>query len=526
MIHRDGIIAHDVMDQVLFITIKTRILIMNLMFFAGCGGGSGGGGGGGVAEVNVTGSIRGSGSLSEMSTWLISFTSRDTGVSYVSAIDQAGNYKINGFPLGQQFCGVLLDPQYRLNAVLAHPAPDSAVGNSGSSSTNKKTYQYMSFTSNIMPAMVHSGPTFSLSASEGVTFDTTETTNGGTDGIPSGLTDFRLFGPASSSSSGQDDSFDSQFEGQGGFELATGDYDDDNIPNESEADIDGDGIPNWFDSDDDFDTIPDIFDTDANANSTSDVLEKVSELYYKQYVDYFTVSVTETVQTDGSRLTALQFVLKLAAGMAAPESVAIRGPTDLFNNSTAIAYDSNTGAESLSSWNNKLLDDGLSGDGGAGDGIYAMTVNLATGKTPKVNQVVYGQLVTTIGDDSYYKEFPYIFPPLTRASIYGRFISGVFYLTSTSSGSSSGVPFADTAASPVAQTNFNWGVHIFDGAGIKVYSSKSISAASDGYSFTLPSGVLDSGSAYKFYIIASSTDRIPGYKAWNIKSTTATFTAP
>jgi hypothetical protein len=64
--------------------------------------------------------------------------------------------------------------------------------------------------------------------------------------------------------------------------------------------------------------------------------------------------------------------------------------------------------------------------------------------------------------------------------------------------------------------DYQWSVHIYDAAGIKVFASEPISGTNDTY--TLPSGATDGGGTYTARIIATAIDRIPSFPSWVMRS--------
>ena len=136
---------------------------------------------------------------------------------------------------------------------------------------------------------------------------------------------------------------------------------------------------NGIDGDADGDGILDVFDADANANLITDSQETLGSSYYNQGLEYFTVKYEQ-----GTSANTLQFVAKVRDGLTV-SSIKIKGPSSLLDGST------NT-AGSGGAWDLSLADDGENGDGAAQDLLYSRKVQLATGKTPRVNQVVFAQI--------------------------------------------------------------------------------------------------------------------------------------
>lgn len=465
------------------------ILWLSLMAWA-CGRSSGddeGGGGGAVVSYQaVRGSVKSlTGSQSEMARWAVAFIERDTGVTRVADVDLAGNYELSRLAISAAQTIVLLDPQYRLAAVLSHPGETTAT-----------VRQFFTLPSGLMPTLVHAGPILQFADASQISFTKDIAADADFDAIPDGVdTSSELVGSS---------------ELWGGFTStfhlmdtkSNVDTDRDGTLNTTDADIDGDGLVNWVDSDDDGDGIIDIFDADANGDGILDSIQWTGDSYFGSGLASAAVQVSQQVQEDGTLRTSLIFTGRLL-GDIIPDAITVRGPGVLLDSASAVLVDPASGVATEQPWDRTLADDGLNEDGAAGDGVFARKVILATGKAPKPNQMLFLQLETKEGQKKILTEFPYTFPNISTAAIAGT------YAVTKREVTLAGSPFKGIK-------EFNWMVHIYDQDGIKVFSSEPVSGATATY--TIPETVLEDGVSYTAVIVASSLDRIPSYPAWIIRS--------
>ena len=177
-----------------------------------------------IITLDVRGSVKSvTGSQSDMSSWIIAFVERDSGLAKVAAIDAAGNYTITGLIVNYPQTIVLLDPQFRFSSVLS--AVGTAAGN---------IQQYFTLDSAVVPTVVHNGPTLRFADTSSVTFSGNIAADTDFDGIPNGMEAATSLVDLSEFSL---DSFSLTEE-----IVTTGiDTDADGIYNEYDTDIDGDG---------------------------------------------------------------------------------------------------------------------------------------------------------------------------------------------------------------------------------------------------------------------------------------------
>ncbi|SMF29517.1 hypothetical protein [Pseudobacteriovorax antillogorgiicola] len=443
----------------------SKPLIVYLITIAVCilscrSGSSGGGSTGTSTGVTVSGVVKSSsGSQSEMVSWVIVFVERDSGLSQFGVLGSLGNYEIENVRLSQPQTIVLLDPQYRLSAVLTSPG-----------TTTGTIFQY--FTSNLVtiPSLVHQGPVIKFSDTSSIAWTANTAGDSDSDLIPDGLD---------------------------AISLGLADTDADGIDNSTDFDLDGDGIINWYDDDDDGDETIDVYDTDANGDDIADLSQSIGELYFSQDLEFVAVQVIQEVQSDSSLASSLILSAK-ASSTGSIDTIAIAGPDILLEDATAnVTTDDQT---STTAWDRTLLDDGLSEDGNSDDLLYARSVNLGSGKSPKANQLIF----FTVTDTSAVAwSYPYSFPSLTSGVVSGSFDS------TTSTVTKSGSPFS------VAE-NYSWSVHVFDAQGVKIYGSESVAGTVD--TFSIPSGILDNTQTYTAQVVASTIDRINSYPTWTVKS--------
>ncbi len=446
-----------------------QVLLLSIGCLLGSCRGTDGDGGGGSSSSGekVTGVLKSSaGSQAEMASWVVAFVERDTGVSHVGVLGALGNYSIDNVKVNQPQTLVLLDPQYRLSAVLS--APGDIEGT---------VFQYFTTSDLSLPSVVHQGPILKFSELSGISW--TNNVAGDSDGdlIPDGLETQNL-----------------QLE----------DSDNDGLQNELDSDLDGDGIANWFDSDDDGDNILDPFDTDANGDGILDLTQETGDLYFKSGIEFLSVQVAQQVQADSSLNAELLFTAKIEDN-ADIVSITIKGASVLLNDSLVANVDLETGQTSTAAWDYSLLDDGLSEDGAENDYVFARKVVLTDGANPKANQVVFFQLTHS---DKKVLSFAYTFPALITGAFVGSYDSSSRVVTK------SGTPFG-------SEENYIWSLSIYDASSIKVYSSESIPGTTD--TFTIPETLLDNSQSYTGKVVASTFDRINSFPTWIIRSQSFTI---
>lgn len=455
---------------------KQKMLSLFILLAACGGGGKGDGDGSGTnapavkaagVDIAVTGSIKSvSGSQSEMKDWVIAMINYDNSVSSVAVVNAAGNFTLNHVLNSERYTLVLLDPQYKLAAVL------SMVGDKP-----KTIKQVFHFTGAQLPLLVHNGPIINFTNLSGISFDEPVAADADGDGIPDGS--------------------------EVALADAIVDKDLDGIANAVDPDIDGDGLLNVIDLDDDGDSIADAFDTDSNGDSVLDTTQSNADLYFNSLLEYGAVQVVQDTQADGSFQTSLIFTNKIRS--AKPTSLKIRGSSVLFENSTAIRIDAVTGETISSAFDFNLLDDGLNEDGAAGDGTYVRRVKLAAGKLPKAQQMIFFQFNDEVGTDktARIRELPFMIPDVVSGAISGGYNSAIRTVTLT------GTPFASV------QT-FKWTVDIYNSAGEKVFVSASVDGTATTY--VVPANVLEAGLTYTAKIVATTPERLPSYPAWIVRS--------
>ena len=429
-----------------------------------------GGGGGGFSGnlQNVTGTVTSqSGSPAEMRGWLVALMERDSRVARTAVADVAGILKWNKVSLDVPQTAVLLSPDYLLQSIMSLP----------SSKTNT-VKQYFQINSKVLPQLVQKGSGLSFQTMTGVTVQDYFASDSDADGNPDGAASFSLASAP--------------------MRLATVDTDRDGVPNELDGDIDGDGLLNAYDGDDDGDGAADVFDPDANGNLIADTQEANGESYYSQGIEYFAVRYEQ-----GPTNNSMQFSLKVLDGLS-PESVKIRTAASLTDSSLAVSQAGDT-----SNWDLTLSDDGSSFDGASKDLLYAKKVQLASGKAPRVNQVLFAQVTFGTGDSAFTVEYPWMFPNLTLSGI------TTSYDTASRVVTLSGDPFGSS------NQTFLWSVTLTNSDGIKIYASSATSGTTR--TITIPSNVLQSGQTYTYQAIAQTRDTVPGGPVAAVRSATATI---
>lgn len=450
-----------------------------LCFAAACGGAGGDnsssseGGSAIIGDLVVSGSIAGqSGGQTRMAGWVVVLIERDTNIARVGAINSAGVYTISGVNANAVHGLAVLSPDYLLRGVFAVP-----------SETQGELTPFFRLTSDKLPRLIHRGYTITPQSMDGIAIESDNTVaDADGDGAPDGTSNLGL------------------------VTASSVDLDSDGVVNELDPDIDGDGLLNIFDNDDDGDGTPDVIDADANGNLIPDLVEANSDQHFRQGIEFLAVSFEAFEQGDGSFKTYLNLATKIRNGVS-PLSVQVRGPTSLLNGAKI------EGTELIpeSAWDKRLLDDGLSEDGFESDLLFARKVLLANGKAPRPFQTIFLQLGFDTIDEPKFAEFPFTFPDIDLGSIAFDWTSA----TRTVVLDENSDPFGDL-------NDYFWSVSISDSSGFVIYESPLINA--DTNSVIIPDKLLDSGSEYTIKVSAQLQDRIPGYPAFIVHSTTTTFT--
>jgi hypothetical protein len=434
------------------------------LMVAGCGSSSSSDEEGGGAAFsgnmqNLAGTITSqSGTPAQMKSWAVALVERDSAVARVADADASGILKWNKVSLDSVQTAFLLSPDYLVQSVMAIP------------STKINTVrQYFQVSSTVLPQLVQKGAALTFRTTSGITVIDQKAADTDGDGSPDGVGSLGL-APR---------------------ELGLVDSDSDGLHNEYDIDIDGDGLINTIDGDADGDGILDVFDADANANLVTDSQESVGNAYYNQGIEYFTVKYEQ-----GTSANTLQFVVKVRDGLTAA-SVKIKGPSSLLDGST------NT-VGSGGAWDLSLVDDGDNGDGAAQDLLYSRKIQLAAGKTPRVNQVLFAQVTFGTGDSAFTIDYPWLFPNLALSAI------TTSYDASKREISLSGNPFGTDFQS------FVWSVTITNSSGLKVYESSPLSGSVR--ALTIPANIMQSGASYTYEAVAQTLDKIPGLPAMAVRS--------
>ncbi len=424
-------------------------------------------------QQNVSGTITSqSGTPAQMKSWVVALIERQSGVARVADVDASGILKWGKLDLEASHTAVLLSPDYLIQSVMALP-----------SSKANTVKQYFSVAGIVIPQIVQKGSGLSFQTTTGIAIQDYYATDTDADGNPDGV------GTLGLSLTGNN------------FSLAVVDTDKDGISNDSDMDLDGDGILNSFDGDDDGDGTLDVFDTDANGNNVADNLEALSDAHYLLGLEYFAVRYEKTATT-----TTLQFAAKVRDGFK-PAEMKIRTATSLTASATTMAIDGTTAA-----WDGTLADDATAFDGSSGDLLYGRKIQLASGKAPRINQVVFLQMTIGTGDSAFTAEYPWTFPSITMEAITST------YVTTTRVATLAGNPFGtDNQA-------FFWSISVTNSAGVKVYESSAVAGATR--TLTIPSNVLESGVTYTYEAVAQSLEKVPGIPSISVRSAAVTIVNP
>lgn len=457
-------------------TLLSVLVATTLVHTSSCGRSSssddeGGGGGGAVFSGNmqsVAGTITShSGNPSQMKSWVVALVEAVSRVARTTTADPSGILRWNKVSLDAAQTAVLLSPDYLLQSVMAMP------------STKVNTVkQYFTIQNPALPQLVQKGPTMAFQNSSGITMLDVYAADADADGSPNGTGALGLTDT--------------------GFNLVTVDTDSDSIPNDTDGDIDGDGLLNAFDNDDDGDGVDDIFDSDANGNLVADSQEAIGDAYYGQGIEYFTARYEQ-----GQSVNSFQFILKVRNGLK-PESVKIKTASSLTDGAVAV-----TGDGAITSWDFALLDNGSNFDGAESDLLYARKIQLATGKTPRINQVIFAQVTFGTGDSAFTLEYPWMFPSVTTGAITSSYNAATRVVTLA--GDPFGASFQD----------FAWSVTLTNSDGLKVYESAAIAGGTR--TLTIPANILQSGATYTYEVVAQTRDKVPGMPAATVRSAKVTI---
>lgn len=454
---------------------KQKLVCVCLLLAACGGGGSSGDETAGAAqpaivaavETTFTGSIKSiSGSQSEMKDWIVVLINYDNFVSAVGVVNAAGNFSLPHVISTERYTLALLDPDYKLQAVL------TAAG-----TTPKTLRQVFKLTGTQLPILVHNGPVINFTNTVGVAFETPTVADENDDLIPPAQETILL-------------------------QEAAEDKDGDGLTNAIDPDIDGDGLINILDLDDDGDAIADVFDEDANGDTIADVTQSLGDQYFPALLNFMSVQVLQDTLSNGSFETSLLLSAKIHS-TGVPDSLKVRGAGKLFEGATSVRVNPETGDPIVAPWDFALNDDGLNEDGAAVDGTYVRRVKLGAGLLPLANQMLFMQFHDTTNELPRVRELPFIFPNVVSGAISGSYAADTRTVTMT------GSPFG-------GETRFKWWVDVFDSTGKKVFSSAPVLGTEVNY--VLPQSVLQNGVTYTAKIVATTPDRIPSYPGWIVRS--------
>lgn len=406
-----------------------------------------------------------------MQGWVLTLLERDSTTARVAAADSSGNLKFSKVSLAAVQTAYLLSPDFLVQSVLSMP-----------STTANTIRQYFTLNKTTLPRVVQKGSILNFQSTDAISIQSGNSTDTDGDGIPDGMASLGLIQSS-----------------PGGFALST-DTDKDGTVNESDADIDSDGLPNAIDSDGDGDATIDALDADANGNGVADSQENNSSQHFAVGVEYVAAQYIVT-----SSASTVRFITKVRDTIT-PTSVKIRGATSLLGSSSYIKSDGSSGG----SWDLSLADDGVNDDGSTGDLLYGRSVVLASGKSPRGNQVVFFQLEMGSGAEAFTAEYPFLFPPLTPT------VPTTSYDATTRTVTLEGDPLGTEI------TGFVWVVSIADSDGITIYEGPAVAGATR--TFVIPSNVMQTGQTYTYRASAQTLDKVAGYPSIVVRSDEGTIT--
>lgn len=305
---------------------------------------------------NLTGSLTSvtASSQSDLTGSIIVMMERDTGLARVADVDGDGNFTLSKVRTGKIQTMAELDANFTLVSVFGQTV----------TSTPTKVQPFFQVTGTKLPPLVESKPHIQ-------------------------------FNPTSSSISFQSTSLS---------KLAALNEipDDDDRSTALSKFVSLQPVPIAFHHDDDKDGTLDVFDTKSTTTAITGL-----DIQYNEGIEYFNVRVETTIDDAGAKTVVLAFQAKLREGIE-PTSVTIRGPEEddqLLGGSKVI--DAN-GEVASGDWDKKLKDNGESGDGSEGDGIYGMRVQL-NDQVPQQSQVVFLKLNFGSGKSAWSVEYPFMF---------------------------------------------------------------------------------------------------------------------
>ena len=430
--------------------------------------------------IDLLGSIRSSfGGQSDMSGWIVILQERDTNIARVAQVDTAGIFGFRHVFVDRPQTLGLANQNFRFSAVTSIP--------SGIEGT---IAQYFTITGDYIPHLINKARVLNFEEMNGIVPTNNLAADQDLDGNPDGIAALGLVG--------------------GGFNLQSVDIDGDGLPNDNDSDINGDGIPNIFDPDSDGDGLANFIDPDANGNLIIDTAGDRTDQHFREGIDWLAVQFVQQPQADGTEQTSMTITTKVRE-IANPHFVQVRGRADLFNAATVLVTDE-TGARVPQAWDLRLMDDGLSEDGAAGDTLFARRIFFNAGARVRGQEVIFVQLAFGDPADPWFMEFPYVFPNIVPEAITAE------YEPNTRSILLSGNPFGQIQ-------DFTWAASIYDAAtGARIYNTAS--TPGNQRTVVLPDNVLDPNVSYQFSLVAQVVEAISGYSPYTVYSPVLPLAAP
>lgn len=418
-----------------------------------------------------------------MKGWVVVMVERDTNIARVSEVDAAGIYSLRKVRTGKPQTMLLLSPDYIGQAVLSLPAENAST---------PAIRQFFYPQNSTLPKLIHAGQIIQFQDLTGIKPTSDLAADSDLDKVPEGASSFGL--------------------------ASVPDSDQDGTPNDVDPDIDGDGVINIFDSDNDNDQTLDVLDGDANDDLVNDEDDgNVGDQYFSEGVEYIAVEWVKKPKSTGSgTTTTLRFTTKVRDNVS-PSAVQIRGAPKTLNNAKVLTVDADDNP-TTTAWNRLLGDDGLTDDNSADDRVFAVTVELDSGKSPRSNEAVFFQLRFGTDANPYYVEYPFTFPNLTTGDISAQYesVSRNVILVSESGKSP---PFGTVK-------DYTWSVNVWNEEGSSlIYYSGPISGNTS--TFNIPANQLVSGTSYKWEVVAQSLGKVNKiYPTYKIHSEQYDLTVP
>jgi len=420
------------------------------------------------------------GSLSALQGWVVAAFERDTGIARVETINNtSGKFKFKHLRTDQNQTLALLSPNYRIQAVLSIPAPES-----------KAIRQWVKFKSPQIPKLINAGNIIQLESLDGI-----EVQNFSVPAqlqnldLPTGVSKLGLTRPSQLTSQ-----YMQNIQGRvsGGLGLLG------STAKSSSSDYNNNGVIKWLDP---YDAEKDSTKLDLFAADESN-----GKQLFTQGVKYFSVQVTKTAdENTKENLTQLTFTTQVLEGTEITPTVQMRGAEAVLGKSLV-----------------SLLDDGT------GTRTYQTQIKLTSTATISAFDVIFLELKFGSDAKAWIMDFPWTFPldlsalpASSDATAKSAWDSGNLIVTNPFSAKSSSDPL----------NSFFWNVRVYSDTTLiwtSQYKLFDASKTTANATISAPKSIFNfnNGTTYKYVVTLQSDDQIPGHPAYVIQSQRFTITAP